>query len=64
MLATSRAFARIGTAYHKKGELKLALQYYNKSLSESRDQDVVKKAAEVGCFPWYTRCIDYKFIPT
>jgi len=39
--------ARTGTAYQKKGDLKNALVYFNKSLSEHRDQDVVKKAVEV-----------------
>lgn len=43
-----RSLARIGTAYQKKGDLKNALTFLNKSLSEHRDQDVVKKAQEVG----------------
>lgn len=43
----AKAFARIGNSYNKKGDLPQALHYYNKSLSESRDQEIVKKANEV-----------------
>jgi len=43
----NRALARIGTSYFKKDDLKNALIFYNKSLSEHRDPDVVKKSNEV-----------------
>lgn len=46
-----RSLARIGNAYCKKDEFSKALVYYNKSLSEHRDPDVVKKSQEV-C--WYS----------
>lgn len=43
----AKALARIGTSYYKKNDLKNALIYYNKSLSEHRDTDVIKKSQEV-----------------
>jgi len=43
----AKAFARIGTAYMKKDELEESLNYYNKSLSEHRNPDVVKKVQEI-----------------
>ncbi|XP_005093097.1 stress-induced-phosphoprotein 1 [Aplysia californica] len=43
----AKAFARIGTAYVKKDELEQALNYYNKSLSEHRAPDIVKKVQEL-----------------
>ena len=43
----NRALARIGTSYYKKDDLKNALIFYNKSLSEHRDPEVVKKSQEV-----------------
>ena len=42
-----RALARTGTSYYKKNDLKSALTFYNKSLSEHRDPDVIKKSQEV-----------------
>ena len=39
----------MGTAYLKKDDLDQALLYYNKSLSENRAQDILKKVQEV-CF--------------
>ena len=44
-----RALARIGSAHSKKDNLKEALAFYNKSLSEHRSADVVQKVAQVGC---------------
>ncbi|TKR86655.1 hypothetical protein L596_011201 [Steinernema carpocapsae] len=43
----AKAFARIGNAYSKKGELKEALAYYGKSLSEHRDPELVKKQKQL-----------------
>lgn len=43
----SRAFARVGNAYQKKEDFSNAVLYYNKSLSEHRDPEIVKKAQEV-----------------
>jgi len=43
----NRALARAGTSYYKKNDLKNALIYYNKSLSEHREPEVIKKSQEV-----------------
>lgn len=43
----AKALARTGTAYLKQNDMKNALLYYNKSLSEHRDPDIVKKAIQV-----------------
>lgn len=43
----ARAFARVGNAYQKKEDFSNALLYYNKSLSEHRDSEIVKKAQEL-----------------
>lgn len=43
----AKALARIGSSFQKKGDLKNALVYFNKSLSEHRDSEVVKKTQEV-----------------
>ncbi|XP_059158621.1 stress-induced-phosphoprotein 1-like [Physella acuta] len=43
----AKALARIATAYLKKDELQQALTYFNKSLSEHRQPDIVKKVQEV-----------------
>ncbi|VDK73753.1 unnamed protein product [Gongylonema pulchrum] len=39
----AKAFARIGNAYVKLDNLKEALTYFDKSLSEHRDPELVKK---------------------
>ncbi|KAK7463303.1 hypothetical protein BaRGS_00038104 [Batillaria attramentaria] len=43
----AKAFARAGNACVKKEDYRTALTYFNKSLSEHRAEDVVKKAKEV-----------------
>ncbi|KAH9514777.1 Stress-induced-phosphoprotein 1 [Bulinus truncatus] len=43
----AKALARIAAAYLKKNDLEAALNYYNKSLTEHRQPDIVKKAQEV-----------------
>lgn len=43
-----RALARIGNAYSKQEKWNEAVTYYDKSLTEHRNQDVVKKRVEVG----------------
>ncbi|CAL1530387.1 unnamed protein product [Lymnaea stagnalis] len=43
----AKALSRIATAYLKKDDLNAALNYYNKSLTEHRQPDIVKKAQEV-----------------
>jgi tetratricopeptide (TPR) repeat protein len=47
LLFTCRALARIGSAYHKQENLEMAIKYYNKSLAEHRNQELVKKKVEV-----------------
>lgn len=39
----AKSFARIGNAYHKKGELKKSIDFYQKSLTEHRNADVLNK---------------------
>ena len=45
--SADRALARIANAYVKKDELKEALLFYNKSLAEHRDPEIVKKTQQV-----------------
>ena len=42
-----RALARAGNAYNKKEDYETALVFYNKSLSEHRDMDIVRKSQQV-----------------
>lgn len=39
----SKSFARIGNAYHKLGDLKKTIEYYQKSLTEHRTADILTK---------------------
>ncbi|CCD25410.1 Hsp90 cochaperone STI1 NDAI_0F00910 [Naumovozyma dairenensis CBS 421] len=39
----AKSFARIGNAYHKKGDLKKSIDYYQKSLTEHRTADILTK---------------------
>lgn len=39
----SKSFARMGNAYHKLGDLKKAIEYYQKSLTEHRTPDILTK---------------------
>lgn len=43
----AKALGRIANAYAKKDNLKEALHFYNKSLAEHRDADMVKKAHQI-----------------
>jgi len=43
----AKAYARMANAYLKQEKLKEAVQYFDKSLSEQRDPDIVKKRNEV-----------------
>ncbi|KHJ98188.1 tetratricopeptide repeat protein [Oesophagostomum dentatum] len=43
----AKAMARAGNAFSKKEDFKEALNWYEKSISEHRDPEVVKKAKEL-----------------
>lgn len=47
MSFSRRALARIGNAYFKQEKWELAIKYFDKSLAEHRNQDIVKKKKEV-----------------
>lgn len=43
----AKALARIGNSYYKQKDLEKALKYYNSSLSEHRNPDMIKKRQQV-----------------
>ncbi|KAK7205343.1 hypothetical protein BZA70DRAFT_153433 [Myxozyma melibiosi] len=43
----AKSFGRIGTAYHKLGDLEKSIEYYNRSLTEHRTPDVLNKLRAV-----------------
>jgi len=46
-LLIAKAYSRMANAYLKQEKLKEAIQYFDKSLSEHRDPEIVKKRAEI-----------------
>lgn len=43
----AKAFGRVGSAYQKKNDLRSAIKYYQKSLSEHRTPDILNKLRDV-----------------
>ncbi|KAJ7179516.1 activator of Hsp70 and Hsp90 chaperone [Mycena filopes] len=43
----AKAYGRIGSAYHKKGDLASAIKYFQKSLTEHRTPDILNKLRDV-----------------
>jgi tetratricopeptide (TPR) repeat protein len=43
----AKAIARIGNSYHKQKDLEKALKWYNSSLSEHRNPDILKKKQQI-----------------
>lgn len=43
----AKSFGRLGTAYHKLGNLEQSIEYYNRSLTEHRTPDVLNKLRAV-----------------
>jgi stress-induced-phosphoprotein 1 len=43
----AKPLVRIGNVYHKQGDRKNALKYFESSLAESRDDDIVKKIKKI-----------------
>ena len=42
----AKAYGRIGSAHHRKGDLDTAIKFFNKSLTEHRTPDILNKLRE------------------